>query len=306
MPIELAVRNFSDLAPSEFENFSFDILNAAGVRNLTWRTPGADGGRDIEGSIFVTDFSGSSVEQTWYFECKRYSTSLDWPLVHAKVAYADNNGADYLLIITNSCPSPACETQISLWNKARRHPAIRVWRGYELDGIADKYSIIAAKYGLRNTPPPKIREFLDLASEITKIVQSSYSAVMTDGSVASTIECAAALSELFSLRCEDLASYGRFMPVGREITNEKYDWIIGNFEDLVFDTRIRSVFSVVRYALSADEIRVTKEGHGYTLTPLDARLPFSKSADRLLSIVATWADIELQRTISGDIIIRLR
>jgi len=64
MPIELAVRNFSDLAPSEFENFSFDILNAAGVRNLTWRTPGADGGRDIEGSIFVTDFSGSSVEQT--------------------------------------------------------------------------------------------------------------------------------------------------------------------------------------------------------------------------------------------------
>jgi len=117
---EFQVRAFGDLSPSEFENFTYDVLSAAGVRGLTWRTPGADGGRDIEGHVSTLDFSGVESRQRWYFECKRYTNSLDWPLIYAKVAFADANGADFLLVVTNSNPSPACETQIATWNSEHR------------------------------------------------------------------------------------------------------------------------------------------------------------------------------------------
>jgi Restriction endonuclease len=306
MPADPAARTFSDLTPTEFENFAFDVLSAAGVRNLTWRTPGADGGRDIEGTVYATDFSGSSHEQVWYFECKRYSSSLDWPLVYGKLAYADTHGADYLLIITNSSPSPNCETQIALWNKGRRKPFVRVWRGYELNGLADRFPVVAAKYGLSIAPPPKIREFLDLAVEISKITQVSYAAITVDSKADSAIECAAALSELFSLRCEDMASYGRFMRIGKEITNEKYVWIEGTSNRLTYDTATRAVVASIRYALGARALRISEEGGEFKLTPIEARIPLRPSAEHLLSVVGVWADMEVVPAADGDIIVRGR
>jgi hypothetical protein len=306
MPADTVVRTFSDLTPTEFENFAFDMLSAAGVRNLTWRTPGADGGRDIEGTVYVTDFSGSSYEQVWYFECKRYSSSLDWPLVYGKIAYADAHNADYLLIITNSSPSPNCETLISQWNKGRRKPFVRFWRGYELSSLADRFPIIAAKYGLKIAPPPKVRQFLDLAVEISKITQGAYASVIVNGNADLAIECAAALSELFSLRCEDIAAYGQFIPIGEEITHEKYAWIEGTSDRLIYDTATRAVVATIRYALGARALRVSEDDGGFKLTPIDARILLRPSAEHLLALVGVWADMEVVPAADGVIKIRRR
>src|SRR5262249_18026984 len=85
------------LPPGEFENLAYDLLFLSGVQNLRWRTPGADGGRDLEGEVAVIDFSGETFRQRWYIECKRYAKSVDWPTVYEKLTVALNHQADFLL-----------------------------------------------------------------------------------------------------------------------------------------------------------------------------------------------------------------
>jgi Restriction endonuclease len=92
----------------DFDNLSFDLLSLRGVRNLIWRTPGRDGGRDLEGPIQKVDFSGNVVFEKWYFERKRYVVSLSWPVVLERLGYAANTEPDYLLFITSSGFSPSC------------------------------------------------------------------------------------------------------------------------------------------------------------------------------------------------------
>jgi hypothetical protein len=97
---------FTNLSPYQFENLTYDLLQAAGLKRLVWRTPGSDGGRDIEGLYTAIDFSSYHYTQKWYIECKRYSSSIDWPTVWNKIAYADARKVDFLLLVTNSNPSP--------------------------------------------------------------------------------------------------------------------------------------------------------------------------------------------------------
>jgi hypothetical protein len=57
------LKSLHDLSPRQFENVVYDLVSAAGLRNAVWRTPGADGGRDIEGDFptsadFIPSFDG--------------------------------------------------------------------------------------------------------------------------------------------------------------------------------------------------------------------------------------------------------
>lgn len=51
------------LSPTAFEHLIFDLMILTGLRNVVWRSPGADGGRDIEGDFLtvVSAISGSRV-----------------------------------------------------------------------------------------------------------------------------------------------------------------------------------------------------------------------------------------------------
>jgi Restriction endonuclease len=92
---------FTDLSPHQFENLTVDLLQVAGLKRLVWRTLGPDGGRDIEGFYTSIDFSNYYYTKRWYIECKRYSSSIDWPTVWNKIAYADARKANFLLFVTN-------------------------------------------------------------------------------------------------------------------------------------------------------------------------------------------------------------
>ena len=193
-----APRVIGDLTPIEFENFTYDLLQSSGMRHLVWRTPGPDGGRDVEGEVLQADLSGHTDTQRWYIECKRYSNSIDWPTVWKKIAYAESNQADFLLLVTNSNPSPQCETQIEKWNAEHRSVKLRVWRGYEIEGLLNAYPVLAAKYGLRQIDSTLVTDFLDLGFEISKISQSTYASYEFGTDVRPGLEASAALSELLS------------------------------------------------------------------------------------------------------------
>src|SRR5438034_345678 len=58
------VKSLKRLHPEQFENLTYDILFLSGVQNLRWRTPSADGGRDLEGEVSTVDFEKIMLELT--------------------------------------------------------------------------------------------------------------------------------------------------------------------------------------------------------------------------------------------------
>src|ERR1700675_1626165 len=106
------LKTLVDLTPTQFENLAFDLLTWRGMRNAVWRTPGADGGRDIEGAVDFRDLSGTIESSKWNVDSKRFTPSVDWPTVFEKVSYAKNHGAEYLLIVCTPSVSPRCRDEI--------------------------------------------------------------------------------------------------------------------------------------------------------------------------------------------------
>lgn len=145
------VAGLKSLHPEQFENLTYDILLLSGVQNLRWRTPSADGGRDLEGEVNSVDFSGETVKQRWYIECKRYAQSVNWPTVYEKVTVAINHQADYLLLVTTANVSVPCRDEIQRHNE-RRGVQIRVWPFYYLEQLLTVHGQVAVKYGLINHP----------------------------------------------------------------------------------------------------------------------------------------------------------
>jgi hypothetical protein len=74
-PRSKLVARLKQMQPQEFENLAYGLVFLCGAQNLRWRTPGADGGRDLECEFRVADFSGEHATEKWYVECKRYGKS---------------------------------------------------------------------------------------------------------------------------------------------------------------------------------------------------------------------------------------
>ncbi|MBY3345377.1 restriction endonuclease [Rhizobium laguerreae] len=274
---------------------TFDLLQAAGLRNLVWRTPGADGGRDIEGTFTSIDFSKYYQHQKWYVECKRYSNSIDWPTVWNKIAYADSRGADFLLLVTNSNPSPSCENEILAWNSNNRSPLVRVWRGYELEGVLKNYPHVAAKYGLLGKTTDAELSLQTLMFEATKLAQASYVSHELGVANTSAMEAGAALAELVSARYSQIRTYGRIIIPVNVTTAPNYEWLswsgsLAGWDDI----GIRALLTMVRHLTGSKSIKADSTGKHLTLLLTDARFVIAGTGDRTFGELATWADVEIE------------
>jgi hypothetical protein len=170
------VARLKRLQPQEFENLTYDILFLSGVQNLRWRTPSADGGRDLEGDVATMDFSSETVRQRWYIECKRYVQSLNWSTVYEKLTVAINHAADYLLFVTTSNFSAQCRDEVQRHNE-KGGVQIRIWPFYYLERLLAIHGQVAVKYGLVKSPQSLHVDFEKIMFELTKLAQSTYAAL---------------------------------------------------------------------------------------------------------------------------------
>lgn len=296
------------LSPKEFENLVYDCARSSGMRNLVWRTPGVDGGRDIEGEVTVIDITGENRVEKWYIECKKYSTSIDWPTVWNKIAYADSQQADVFLLATNTNPSPNCESEIASWNNKRRSPTIRVWRGYSFEQILASRDHIAVSHGLAEPSILDGSQGLALARLILGVVQSANSRAVFGQDASMALETASTLTELLEQRLSDLKRNGRFGS-GHFLRNPPtYPWLqtqgdYSKIEEIAF----RSVFVALRYFSGTSTINTVTTGTSceYVLSdpnlePSDFRVAFET--------VLEWAGAEelpvLAGTREGTIVFR--
>ena len=197
------------LHPTVFENLTFDLVRADRMENVNWRTPGADGGRDIEGELPMRDFAGHTRRFRWLIECKRYKAAVSWPTVWEKVAYADGSQADFLLLVTTGKFSTRCLDEIQKWNNLGRRPAIRVWPGHEVAYRLFLKPALAAKYDLLDGRVPSAVEVSSLSLHVSRMAQAALA--HTDPVKLKRFVLAASnLANLLYVRSMDLADIGCF------------------------------------------------------------------------------------------------
>ena len=308
MAIPTLVDKLKALTPTQFENVVYDLVTAAGLRNAVWRTPGSDGGRDIEGEMPTVDFSGFSAASKWYVECKRYATSVDWPTVWEKIAYADSHEADFLLVVTTSALSPLCKSEISTWNAKRRKPALRFWEGPNLEQMLDHHPAILVKHGLSTDARLAPASFMSLAQQTSKVIQAAYGTAEADGRDNPALEAASALAELLTAKIKDAENGGkapapRFVP-----TVDGFHWLTVSGDTGVlsgYDRHgLRAVLALLRHVTGVKTATATAGGSAVRITLPAGKLP-NTAATTLLLEAGFWGDIEA-RVEAQDVILSRR
>lgn len=285
-----------EVSPFQFEHLTYDLLVLSGLRNAVWRTPGPDAGRDIEGEVITSDMSESVVVQRWYIECKRYNTSLDWPTVYGKVAYAHNHGADYLLFVTTGTLSPRCREEISKRDMTRERPIVRVWDGPLLDIMVPRHPLLLVKYGLTKEQQLLAESMLPLVTLTSKVVQAAYGKASLHNPVDPTLEFSAALVDLISARIAGTYSWGRAAARRTVPQRDLYSWvkIKNNIKLEACDSYgLRALLSAARFFSGAREIIVSKSTNGLCQLHMGsgAKLQTVREA---LAPLALWSNLELR------------
>jgi Restriction endonuclease len=297
------VAGLKRLHPEQFENLTYDILLLSGVQNLRWRTPGADGGRDLEGEVNSVDFSGETVKQRWYIECKRYARSVDWPTVYEKLTVAVNHQADYLLLVTTANVSVPCRDEIQRHNE-RRGVQIRIWPFYYLEQLLTVHGQVAVKYGLVKSPQSLHVDFEKIVHELTKLAQATYAAVEFGQKSMDRVALIAAFTELISTRIEDSRKHGRFITHRFKPDRDTYEWCKPNpLLAASFDaTSLRAALAIIKNVLGLADLqcRLVNDNIAVTVATTTAL-----RTNALFGLVSTFGMIDWQLEMT-EIVLKAR
>lgn len=291
----MPARGLQDLTPTEFENLIFDIMIARGMANVTWRTPGADGGRDIEGNVVESDFSLSQSMKKWYVECKRYTTSsVDWPTIYPKVAYAHSNNADILLVCASGTISPQAVNEVTKWNADKKGPSIRLWTGHQIEAILSQHQDISWKYGLKDAPTPIAGSTLAIMLALSKSVGSFYSSeVMNDKPIAPMLKAAQSLAQLLQGQMENTQHFGQFK--FRKFAAAEYDVPGCTIDPLACDIDGTSFMAFLNYlqALQVKPLTVSKAASFTAMVICDVEVAgILNRYNKTFESIALWGDFE--------------
>jgi hypothetical protein len=242
--------------PQTFENLIYDILQAEGLKNVVWRTPGPDGGRDAEGMSYIYDISGYHGIEKWHIECKKYASAIDWPTIFSKLSYAISNSADYLLIATTSSPSPSATNEIAKWNQNYFRPRIRCWALHDIVNYVLSNNGIHIKYFYETIRIAHTDPFIKLSLYLNRLIQNFYAghsfAIIPDF----IIDAISSLSELLYARSEDIKQEGKIIYRNTH-ESDVYDWVeYNNISEISkFDQQgIRALLSCIRYITKSKKI----------------------------------------------------
>lgn len=282
----------SALSPTAFENLTFDLVRADAMENVHWRTPGADGGRDIECDQVTRDFSGHTRRSRWLIECKRYKASVSWPTVWEKVAYGDNSQADYLLLVTTSKFSTRCLDEIEKWNALDRRPAIRVWPGHEVAFRLFLQPSIAAKYGLIDDPVPSAIDVSGLSIHVSRMSQAAIAQSDTDR-MNKFVIATSCLANLLYVRSRDIAEIGSFRITQPSSKETLPIFVTGaNPVELgAFDWCGLMAYLACLHVVSKAKLRINKQTGGTITLSMDSGLRAGTVHVALLKEVAFWGAI---------------
>lgn len=300
----MAIRTLTDLTPTEFENLILDLVERLGLRNAVWRTPGRDGGRDIQGDVFDQDFSGHTMRTSWYVECKQYQSTVSWPVVWEKIAYADSNSADVLHFLTTSTLSPQAIDEVNRWNDSRRRPHIRFWGRQDLNNRLDIYQDIRVKYGLStNSKQQAALALVELSKILLKYSNNLAAHIEFSRPLNKQQIVVSALSELIAARLTQIESGGIISTERFRLEADSFPWLQGVEEiSAVGADRFaaRAVLSMIFCHSNTDTLKIARIQDTRQLT-----VPLSciETLEKDLETVGSWGYIKIRRLDTYSIIL---
>jgi hypothetical protein len=282
------------MSPRLFENLIYDMLIRRGLGNVKWRTPGADGGRDIEGEYVVSDFAGASRAERWYIECKRYRSAVDWPTVHGKLAYANNQGADYLLIATTSSLSATARDQIAIWNRTQRSPAIREWEGVDIERLLSRDLVLSEKYGFSASQKDREVSSIPLLTIVVKLMHEVYGESFKNGEPSPALEFAAAASEYAAYWLDARAQSSGTANPRLDVTRDLFSWCDSslNYNPKLNPYALRAVLTCLRFYFKQDRVAVRFPTGGRPRMAVKVSGQNSDRIQHVLGILCTMANWE--------------
>ena len=284
------------LPANVFEQLVYDLFILVGLKNLRWRTPGVDAGRDIEGDYVRADLSDEIAIERWYVECKRYSKTLDWPTVAAKLAYAANHNADYLLLVTTAAVSPRCIDEVALHNHNRRSPRLRVWPGHYLEQVVGRYPLLLVKYALSRSSDAIRQALLPLSLTLSKACQAGYAALLTEQDSLPAVEYGATLSELMTAKIELAEAFKGFVPYPANAERDLFDWCrsASGLSLQAFDAYgLRAALAAYRLVSGDATVCLNQEGPSEIIIGTE---PCSPELDKHLRTVSLWSNVRYHIT----------
>ncbi len=282
----------SEIDHNRFENLAFDLLWSLGVKNLVWRTPGSDGGRDLEGITYRIDITGNEVVEKWHIECKRYTSSVDWPTVWQKLAYAQSHDADFLLLFLSSQPSPQCEDEIQNWNSSSKRPTIRIIRGHEIQSLLRPYPLLRIKYGLQLPAESIAPSLLPVHIQIMQLLHYISCAIEFGEDFSYALDAAISLSEFSGTILSSAGEYSDFSLLPPSDKHEYFDWVRyeGSLERFN-DVFIRALVSSLRFFSKTSHVTIACSGQTAEIAFCSIE-PLGKTASDFLGKLAIIADVD--------------
>lgn len=295
------VDQLKKLTPTQFENLVFDYCLCLGFENLTWRTPGSDGGRDIEGQVQIISPVSTVRKERWFIECKKYSKSISWPIIYEKIAYAESNHCDVLCLASFPNPSPNCETEISKWNQQRRSIRIETLRAYDFDFRPNNRAIVAAKYGIGAVVH---QGYLPQVLQATSgLAQQAYCAEASGTGSTKFLLASSCFADLAEASNECLKhTNASFSLPGFECRHDAFDWQKDCNDSSIPSVFVRALLAVsflinskFEGRLSDDTVSVDLGASSTRMLPLGAL----KEAAIALSIDLTISEREVKGTLKN-------
>jgi len=139
--------SFAVLGSEDFEYLCRALLREMGFQNIAWRRGGRDRGRDMVAEFARTEPDGRMVLEKWFIECKHHGPHNPVSVQHlqTKVAWAEAERPDYLLIMTSSYLTPDAKDWIEKVASARAF-RIRYWEDAHLADLVERHSVLKRVY----------------------------------------------------------------------------------------------------------------------------------------------------------------
>lgn len=157
--------DWDSLSPDDFERFVYSLLKALGFANVVWRRGPADKGRDIDCQRHVSEPDGLTRLEKWCVECKHETRPVSVERLYSKLAWADADRPDYLLIVTSGSLTNQAREWLGKVQSGRPYQ-MRIWDRNVLESIAAEQSVTHALFaetfpqsGIRHIALAKLRSF---------------------------------------------------------------------------------------------------------------------------------------------------
>ncbi|MES2392940.1 MAG: restriction endonuclease [Acidobacteriota bacterium] len=168
---------FSKLSDTEFEEFTYDLLEDLGFVNLDWRkgtgkkTSPADSGRDIVGHLQRTDVDRSRRSERWFIDCKHYVKGIPAKELHNLLAWAEAERPDVALFVASNFLSNPAKDYLEAYRRNNHPPfVIKVWERTNLESMTRGKRDLLQMHGV-------LKSYVRAESEIGKAEQEFFDRV---------------------------------------------------------------------------------------------------------------------------------